>query len=211
MRVKLSVLLLGSALAGCNHVPQDLPDRGVAAINEPMVARATYVFDAATPAGVLPPSEAARLDAWFRGLGLGYGDTVFVDGDYSGAARGDVERIAGNYGLTVAAGAPVTVGAVAPGSVRVVVSRTEASVPGCPNWSVPSQPNYNNRMISNFGCAVNSNLAAMVANPDDLVQGHEGSGMSDAMTASKAVGVYRRQEPTGTKGLQDISTKKDDQ
>jgi pilus assembly protein CpaD len=211
MRVKLSLLLLGSALAGCNHVPQDLPDRGLATVNEPVVARATYVFDAAAPAGVLAPSEAARLDAWFRGLGLSYGDTVFVDGDYSGAARADVERIAGNYGLTVAGGAPVTAGAVAPGSVRVVVSRTEALVPGCPNWSVAAQPNYNNRTMSNFGCAVNSNLAAMVADPADLIQGREGSGMNDAMTSSKAIGAYRRQEPTGTKGLQDISTKKDDQ
>ena len=144
-------------------------------------------------------------------FGLSYGDTVFVDGDYSGAARADVERIAGNYGLTVASGAPVTAGVVAPGSVRVVVSRTEAFVPGCPNWSVIAQPNYNNRTMSNLGCAVNSNLAAMVADPNDLVQGREGSGMSDALTGSKAVGMYRRQEPTGTKGLQDISTKKDDQ
>jgi pilus assembly protein CpaD len=71
--------------------------------------------------------------------------------------------------MMVSSGAPVTIGALQDGTVRVVVSRTRASVPGCPNWSDPAQPNYQNRMMSNFGCGVNSNLAAMVANPTDLV------------------------------------------
>ena len=75
-----------------------------------------------------------------------------------------------NYGMLVPNGAPVTA-PVAPGNVRVVVSRNVASVPNCPNWERPSQPNYNNRMMPNLGCAVNSNLAAMVANPEDLVHG----------------------------------------
>ena len=113
-----------------------------------------------------------------------------------------------NIDRLVSDGAPVTAGAVAPGSVRVVVSRTRASVPGCPNWSVPAQPNYNNRLMSNFGCGVNSNLAAMVANPEDLLHGREGSGMGDAITSSKAVGYYWSAPPTGQEGLQDISTKK---
>lgn len=48
----------------------------------------------------------------------------------------------------------------------------------------------------------------MVANPEDLVHGREGSGVGDAATASRAIGVYRNTPPTGTQGLQDISTKK---
>jgi pilus assembly protein CpaD len=62
--------------------------------------------------------------------------------------------------------------------------------------------------MSNFGCAVNANLAAMVANPEDLIHGREGSGVGDTLTSSKAVGAYRKAEPTGTKGLQDINTTK---
>jgi pilus assembly protein CpaD len=62
--------------------------------------------------------------------------------------------------------------------------------------------------MSNFGCALNSNLAAMVANPEDLVHGREGSGVGDALTSAKAVGIYRKSEPTGSKGLQDVDTKK---
>ena len=210
MASKSAILFIAAALSGCNSTFQDQADRGVGAVNVPVVTRAHYVFDAAAPAGNLAPNEAARLDGWFRGLGLGYGDSIYVDGDYAGAAFSDVARVAGNYGLLVSAGAPVTPGAVPAGMVRVVVSRARAEVPNCPNWSVPSQPNPNNRSMSNFGCSVNSNLAAMIANPEDLVHGREGSGVNDAQTAAKAVGTYRKQEPTGLKGLQDISTKKGD-
>jgi pilus assembly protein CpaD len=208
MRTKIALLLLASALGACSHTPQDLPDRGYSAVHVPVVSRAEYVFDAAAPGGSLGPSEAARLDAWFNNLDLRYGDAIYVDGGYE-AARGEVARIAGNYGMLVSAGAPVTAGAVAPDSVRVVVTRAVASVPNCPDWSSrPSQPNYNNRTVPNFGCSVNSNLAAMVANPEDLIHGREGSGVGDAITASKAVGAYRSAPTTGSKGLDDTNTRK---
>ncbi|WP_324807493.1 CpaD family pilus assembly protein [Sphingomonas sp. LY29] len=205
MRRQFALLAFAVTAAGCSQNPATT--RGVESINVPVISRADYVFDAATPDGTLSPNDAARLDAWFRSMQLGYGDTVYVDGVYADGARQDVSRIAGQYGLLVASGSPVTQGQVAPGSVRVVVTRTRASVPGCPNWSAPSQPNMYNATMSNFGCAVNNNLAAMIANPGDLVSGREGSGVSDAITAARAVQDYRTTAPTGKGGLKDISTK----
>ena len=211
MRSKtLLILALSTALAGCAATAGDLPDRGVASVNVPVVTVADYVFDAAAPGGSLAPGEAERLNAWFTTLGLGYGDSVYVDGGDAYGARQQVAAIAGNYGMLVQAGAPVTAGMVQPGNVRVVVARRRASVPGCPNWSRPSEPDFNNRSMSNYGCAYNSNLAAQVANPEDLLHGQEGSAVADAMTGSKAVILYRKMAPTGERGLQDISTKKDD-
>lgn len=209
MRSKLGFVLLATALAGCSHVPYDEPSRGVEAVNVPVLTRSEFVFDAAAPDGSLSPSESARLDGWFRSLDLGYGDVIHVDGDYAGAARGDVAQVAGRYGLLLGDGAPVTAGAVPPGTVRIVVRRTRASVPNCPNWSEPSQPNFANRSMSNTGCSVNGNLAAMVANPEDLIYGREGSSVVDALTSAKAVQSYRSSAPTGKDGLKDISTKKD--
>lgn len=208
MRRHFALLAVATALAGCTHDAPNADLRGVNPINVPVVSRADYVFDASAPDGTLSSAEAARLDGWFRSMQLGYGDAIYVDGPYAYGARDEVARVAGRYGLMVNDGAPVTVGAIAPGTVRIVVSRTRASVPGCPNWSIPSQPNFDNASMSNLGCGVNSNLAAMVANPEDLVHGREGSGVSDAATASRAIGVYRSTPPTGSKGLQDISTKK---
>jgi len=207
MRSKFGLLMLATALAGCSYKPHvDLADRGVEAINTPIVTRADYVFDAAAPGGALAPAEKARLDAWFRGLSLGYGDAVFVDAPYADSARYEVAQIAGTYGMMLQPGAPVTAGAVAPGSVRVIVSRTRAEVPGCPNWSQPSQHNYNNQMMPGFGCAVNSNLAMQIANPEDLVNGRD-SALSSTAAGTKAVILYRTTPPTGAKGLQEVSVK----
>ena len=211
MSRSILLLSLASALAACQTTPDrvvpDYPARGMAAVNVPVVTRADYAFDFAAPDGILSSVEAARLDAWFRTLELGYGDSIYVQGPSAEGARDDVARLAGNYGLMISPGAPVTAGMVLPGTVRVVVARTRASVPGCPNWSRPSAPNFGNQSSPNFGCGVNSNLAAMVANPQDLLYGREGSGVGDTLTSSKAVEQYRKAVPTGQQGLKDISTK----
>ena len=206
MRSNLLILTLGCSLAGCNTVPDD-PAQGVAAVNVPVVTSAEYTFEAAAPGGVLAPGEAQRLDGFFQGVGLGYGDSVYVDGADALGARSEVAQVVGRYGLLMQQGAPVTAGYVQPGMVRVVVSRRRAEVPGCPNWSRPAQPDFNNQQISNLGCAVNSNLAAMVADPVDLIHGREGSGVNDNATAGKAVDLYRKTTPTGAKGLQSVTTK----
>ena len=208
MRTRIAILLLASAVAGCKTTQPDQPTRGLAAVNQPVVTRSDYAMDVAAPDGTLPSSEEARLDGWFRGLGLGYGDNIYVDGDYSGGARADVARVAGRYGMMVSAGSPVTAGNIQPGTVRVVVSRTRAGVPGCPNWDRPAAPDFENQQMPSFGCAVNGNLTAMVADPQDLIHGREGASVVDAHTATKAVNSYRSAAPTGDKGLQDINTKK---
>lgn len=205
-----SIILLGlvSALGACQTTaPTDRPAKGLSSVNVPIVTRADYALDLSAPDGTLSPSEAARLDGWFRSMVLGYGDMVYIDGATGYDARDDVARVAGQYGMLVSLGAPMTAGQVPQGMVRVVVARSSASVPGCPNWSRPSTPNFDSASMSNFGCGVNSNMAAMIANPQDLVSGREGSGVGDTVTASKAVEQYRKAAPTGEKGLQSITTK----
>ena len=209
MRTKLIAVLLASAVASCATPDNGPADRGLSSVNEPVLSRATFALDLAAPSGALAPEESARLDGWFRGLELGYGDSIYVDGAYSDEARVQVAEVAGRYGMLVLPAAPVTAGMVPAGTVRVVVSRNRAEVPGCPNWTVPSQPNFENRSMSNFGCGVNSNLADMVANPEDLFHGREGTGVGDALTSSKAVDYYRKAKPTGEKGLLDVNSKKD--
>ena len=209
MRRSIIILGLAPALAitACAATPTDRPAKGLASVNVPVISRADYALDLSSPDGTVTGAEAARLDGWFRSMQLGYGDRVYVDGPSGFAARDDVARIAGQYGMLVSVGTPLTTGPVAPGMVRVVVTRTSASVPACPNWSKPSTPNYDNASMSNYGCAINGNMAAMIANPEDLVYGREGSGVGDTLTSSKAVEQYRKAVPTGQQGLKDISTK----
>lgn len=205
MRTQFSLIVVAAALTGaCGYTTKDQPSRGVIPVNVPVVSRSDVSVDVAAPGGQLPSSEAARLDGWFRGMQLGYGDVIYVDGPMAGSVRDDVSRVAGQYGLLVApAGAPVTAGAIADGAVRVVVSRTRASVPNCPNWSEPAQPNFQNRSMSTFGCAVNGNLAAMIANPEDLIHGREPSGVTDPVNAARAIEMYRAKTLSGSGALQD--------
>lgn len=208
MRSKFLLIALGSALAGCNTTDRnDVPSAGVAPVNVPVVTSANYVFDAAAPGGALAPGEGQRLNGWFQGLDLGYGDTVYVDGGYAPAAREQVAAIAGKYGMFVTAGAPVTAGMVQAGSVRIVVARRRATVPGCPNWRQASQPDWDNKSLPNSGCGVNSNLAAMVADPEDLIHGREGSQVTDTTAATRAVEMYRTKPLTGQGALQAVSSK----
>ena len=206
-----AVSALGLGLAGCQTAPEHLTavnNPSLYSVHQPVVQRTDFVFDVATSGNGVSPSEQARLDAWFDSIDLRYGDQVTIDeasGYESDGARRDVAAVAARYGLLLVSGsAPVTVGAVQPGSLRIVASRATASVPGCPNWA-PAELAASGNTSSNYGCATNANLAAMVANPTDLVHGQDGSS-SGAVTATRAIRSYRQSTPTGQGGLQQSST-----
>ena len=112
MRSKLALIALCSAVAACNTPAS--PDQGLASLNVPVVTTTDYVFDAAAPDGALSPGEAARLDGWFQGLGLGYGDSVYVDGSYARAARDQVAAAPLIAGAAVRGGAAIAVGCTVP-------------------------------------------------------------------------------------------------
>jgi pilus assembly protein CpaD len=124
----------------------------------------------------------------------------------SEAVRADVSEIAARYGLLLADGAPLTQGYVQPGMVRVVITRSRAHVPGCPDWEGRSSENLGNRTSANFGCAVNSNIAAMVADPQHLLEGAKGTGETVVMSSTKAIDTYRNKVPTGQGDLGEVTT-----
>lgn len=199
-----ALLALTLALAGCGGTV----NRGLESVHQPVVSRTDYVVDVAEGSNGLAPGERERLEGWFRSIGLAYGDRISVD-DPTGspAAREDVAAVAGRHGILVSRLAPVTAGPIEPGTLRVVVSRASAVVPNCPDWSRHASPEFVGSGMSNYGCAANTNLAAMVANPEDLVRGEDPAGTIDASTAGKAIKSWREAKPTGEKGLKIESTK----
>lgn len=192
------------ALAACGT-----ENRGLESVHQPVVSKSNYVLDVNSGYDGLGPGEASRVAGWFESLRLGYGDHVSVDAPGGGdaGARDAVAEIAARYGLLIDQAAPVTNGEIASGKVRVVVSRTSANVPGCPDWSDKLGNDLNSNTISNYGCAINSNLAVMVANPEDLVYGQRATGAADASTASKAIKTYRDRPPTGAGTLKQESSR----
>jgi len=195
---------LGLALTACGDTPNN---RTLYSVKQPVVEHHNYTLDIAAGAGGVPVPEQQRLADWFETLNLGYGDRVAIDGMIgSDAVRSDVAAIASRHGLLLAEGAPITEGYVDPGKVRIVVTRARAHVPGCPDWTDQLASNIDNSTSDGFGCAVNSNLAAMVADPEHLLHGAEGTGETVVMSSTKAIETYRAQEPTGKAGLPEISS-----
>lgn len=208
----LSVTLLATGVAGCAptiHQVSAVSNPTLYSLHQPVVQRSDFVFDVATNDGGISTAEQGRLDAWFASIDLRYGDTVTIDepaGYENQRARADVANLAGRYGLLLGDGPPVTAGAVQAGTLRVIASRATASVPGCPNWGNQLDNTPVNTTSANFGCATNSNLAAMIANPNELVAGQGGTGADSARTATRAIRVYRERAPTGAQALPSTST-----
>jgi len=199
-------LTLVSTLAACN-APGALDNHSLYSVKQPVVARTSYTMDVATTYDGLSIPEQQRLSGWFDSMDLRYGDRVSIEDPLaSGATREAVARIAARHGLLLADGAPVTEGFLQPGTARVVITRTTASVPGCPDWGKRNDANYANATSPGYGCAVNGNLAAMVANPEDLLHGQQGTGETVIMSSTKAIETYREKANTGAGELKAPST-----
>lgn len=148
---------------------------------------------------VLDERAKANLSRFIRRLGTGEGVRVMV------AARSDAggALIAGRREAAVTAylrelGLRPRLAAAAPGrgrtaSVVVTVGRYVVTTPKCPDWSKPSHKDYDNQQSSNFGCATETNLGLMVADPGTLIRGY-GLGPGDGEAMSKAIEDYRKGE-----------------
>ena len=201
-------LALGMTLSACGGMPEN---RSLNSLNQPVVERTNYTLDVNAGPGGLSVPEQQRLQSWFEAMDLRYGDRVAIDDPTMNPnTRDGIAQLAARHGILVSEGAPVTPGVIEPGLTRVVVTRASASVPDCPNWSAKSDANLNNALYPNYGCAVNSNFAMMVANPEDLITGQRGTGETVVTSATKAIDSYRAAPNTGEQGLAENSTQSGD-
>ena len=199
-----AAIVLSLGLTACGDTPNN---RSLYSVKQPVVERNNFTIDLAAGAGGLAVPEQQRLNDWFDSMNLRYGDRVAIDSAVDNAAvREDVAALAGRHGILLSEGAPVTNGYVDPGMVRVVVTRSRAYVPGCPDWSDRFNVNESNSTADGYGCAINGNLAAMVADPQHLLHGAETTGETVVMSSTKAIQTYRAAEPTGKAGLPEVSS-----
>ena len=193
-----------TALSGCDTMPNN---RLLDSVHQPVVEHSQYQLDLATGPAGLGPDDRARLDGWFGALGLRYGDRITIDDPLaSPQTRAEVKSAAARYGMLIGPSAPVAQGYGNAGTVRIFVMRAAASVPHCPDLATTSESNFNNGTGSNYGCAINSNLAAMVADPDDLLSGAHGQTLTTVDTADKAIWLHQSAAPTGQAGVTKNST-----
>lgn len=211
LQTRLSIRTLGALavlalpLAGCMT---DSPNRSVESVHQPVVSYANYTFDVqAGPGDTLTPVEAGRLADWFASIRLGYGDQVAIVSDayYGPALREGIADVVARHGLLVGEDSSAVAGAAPQGSVRLIVRRASASVPGCPDWSDKQEADMNLGASANYGCALNGNLAAMIANPEDLVRGQSSDSDLRTATSNRAISTYRDKPPTGAGELKQIT------
>ena len=193
-----AVLLAGSCAAPVNNsaVVTDDPD-----MNHPIVVdtatNAVRLSFSAADAGLMP-EDAARFDAFvaqYKADGNGAVNVTAPSGptgqqtlSYFG------ERLA-------AAGIPrsrIMVGTRNDGDWRVELSYAGyvAHTVGCGDWgSQQASDTASNLPMANFGCAVQHNIAAQIANPRDLVD-PAALGQSDAMRRATVMNAYEKGTPS---------------
>jgi pilus assembly protein CpaD len=121
---------------------------------------------------VLAAADAARLRALGVTGGIAPSDRVMVAA--AGApylARQRIASIASvllRYGIVVVADQLPNLPS---NGALIEVGRTLVTLPPCPNWSKPTGTDFGNQPSSNFGCATETDLGMMVANPSDLASG----------------------------------------
>lgn len=115
----------------------------------------------------------------------------------AGHAANQIMALAHERGLgarTMISGYSAPAGHAAP-PVLVTYGAMTASAGPCGKWDEDILPASENKQYGNFGCAVQNNLAAQVANPMDLLHPRQ-TGPIDAADRDKVIGDYR--ENSGT-------------
>ena len=158
-------------------------------------------------------AQLNQFGANYRAVGHGplMVSTPTGSGDADAAARvaQSVRMQLVDNGVSFAAIAGGTYDAGGRGTAPIVLSftRFEAEAPDCqPLWKVNLASSLDNRVTKNFGCSVNANLAAMIADPADLA-GHRAEEPRDAARRDVVLGKYREGDPSGaTRGADERAT-----
>lgn len=209
----LSAFAFAAALAGCGGFPDPAngPDAAllpyekfpievvetVASIELPVAADQYAITEAAR-------SEIRALGAAFREEGAATINILAPSGASNSvsaiAAAADISRALGQAGVdqSLIRIVPYAADPQIP-SPPVVVSymRYEATSPRCGDFSMSLAQDYNNVASPNFGCAYQANMAAMIANPRDLIE-PRGETPVDATRRSVVIDKYRKGEVTNT-------------
>ena len=189
IKTRRVALALGIALglSGCWT-----ENRTLESVHQPVVQRTDYMLDVAATDD-LPDASAKQIVDWLNGLEPAYSDTISLDSGMAEPAPLVLQHISalvGRYGLTLSASASVSKGTPGAGQIRIILSRRSAEVVGCPDWRRPSFATAAGQTLSNYGCATNGNIAAMVADPADLVAGRKDKSADPNLASAKAIKDY---------------------
>jgi pilus assembly protein CpaD len=179
-----SVALVAALAAGCSTTGTsnvNLADHDFTLRHPIMISEEPEVLD--IPVGMNGPALSREIETAIRNFVAGYredGTGAITIQTPTGSAN---QMAAGSTGhavhyALVRAGVPHSRIEVTPyyvgnhakaATLRLSYLRVKAVTPSCGVWPETSTAGISNAQYYNYGCATQSNLAAMVANPADLI------------------------------------------
>lgn len=173
----LLVMVAGFGLAGCAHDDLALDDTYVPLSPEERYpieyAKGPITLEVASSHGTLQPSQANAVARFARQSLAGGLTPVMIKRPAGGGKSARVaEEVAG---LMLQQGVPRemirmgTYPAPASAPVRLAYVKSYAHTKPCGEWTMDGADSARNTRMPNHGCAVQSNIAAMLANPEDAV------------------------------------------
>lgn len=183
-----------SALAACSSgdlavsSPSDMDLR-------PKVEMVRIAHDiAAEPSGGAQPSLASydALYAFFERAEIGYGDAIVFDAGPNVAPERlkAFEKFVKARGLEFG-GTHILGEQPGSGVITAYIERYIVIPPECGGWAPENTRDRRNNQSAYFACATTRNLALMVANPRDLIDGQAGAGNGNAVSALQAYDAQR--------------------
>ncbi len=145
----------------------------------------------------LSSAEQAALVAFLNSVGPNFSDRLTIEDSNPENSQPRIDAVAkvlGRMGVQVAGIRRAL--DVTPGMSRLVLSRASVNSDDCPDFTSTVKNNFNNATSSNYGCAARDNLAKMVADPTDLLEGRPLSGQTSAVLA-KPVAAFSSHALTG--------------
>lgn len=207
---------LGLALAGCYRTPgaEDAYSADYRARHPITLTDGERTIDIflGRHRGGLNPGQRADVLAFARAWRREATSGILVEVPASGAtARAAADSMREVHSIFAASGVPRNAVLVrgyrtspeALASIKLSYSRLTAHAGPCDRWPEDlgvsdGNRDWTNQPYWNLGCATQRNLAAMVANPTDLVQ-PRGDAPADATRRAVALGSYRAgKNPSGT-------------
>jgi pilus assembly protein CpaD len=177
---KMSVVLLlamSPTLAACSSGELALDDTYVASTHYERypieVTRAPVKMEISSQYGTLQSAQINMISGFTRSARNSNSSRITISRPSGGGASGKVARE--TYQLLVQSGispgmiVQKTYPGSSKGTVQISYLRSVAVTKECGDWSSDLTNTSNNEPYPNLGCSVQSNIAAMVVNPDNFV------------------------------------------
>ena len=196
-----AVLTAGSCAAGSNDASMLMADPNV---NHPIAVEPSYrdlKVQFAGPVQGMPSEDALRFDAFLADYRAHGNGSIGISVPSGPPSRAAIEYFAERAAATGISRDKILVAThdAPTGDMRVELNfvayqaRLEKK---CGDWSENLAFTMSNDTPANFGCAVQQNIAAMIADPRDLM-GPRQMGESDGARRATVIDKYRQGEITG--------------